>query len=202
MLKVILCTILITTSSLLSIGYYAKDILASLIGYSPSVGLSNKMSKKLDNKISNAKKKAKGFKINAKKGLGKRFSKRGVAFGSSNIPFVGGAIATSAVMALMIDDFCENQQQFTNIINILDDKPEVEEYNLEACVTETASYLKQETSKEVGEFIDGANEWIKKAQDDAYFSLPDFSEDYENMNNKVDEIGGYLFGEENQKISE
>ena len=161
MLKIILCTILITTSSLLSIGYYAKDILASLIGYSPSVSLSNKMSKRLNNKISKAKTKAKSIKLNAKKGLGKRFSKRGVAFGSSNIPFIGGAIATTAVMALMIDDYCESRQQFTNIINILDDKPE-EKYNLEECVTVTTSYLKEEASNEVGEFIDGAKEWIAK----------------------------------------
>jgi hypothetical protein len=197
MLKIILCTILITTSSLLFIGYYSKKEIAEKIGFIPEIRLSKK-----DNKISNAKEKAKGFKINAKKGLVKRVSKRGVALGSSYIPLVGGAITTTAIMAIMIDDFCKNQQQFTNIINILDDKPEVEDDNLEACLTETGTYLKTEASSEATGFIDDANEWIKKAQDDANFSLPDFSEDYENMTNKAGEIGNYLFGEDNQKISE
>jgi len=45
MLKIILFTIILTTSSLLSMGYYAKDVLASLIGYGPTVGLSNKISR-------------------------------------------------------------------------------------------------------------------------------------------------------------
>jgi hypothetical protein len=153
MLKIILFTIILTTSSLLSMGYYAKDVLASLIGYGPTVGLSNKISK--------AKKKANKFKVNAKKGLGKKFGKRGVAFGTSNIPFIGGAIATTAVMALMIDDFCENRQQFTNIINILDDKPDGK-YNIQECVTETTNYLKAEASSEVSGIIEGAKEWATK----------------------------------------
>jgi len=70
-------------------------------------------------------------------------------------------IATATVMGLMIDDYCKNQEQFTNIINILDDKPE-EKYNLEECVTVTTSYLKEETSNDVGEFINDAKEWVTK----------------------------------------
>ena len=196
MIKIILFTIIITTSSLLSIGYYAKDILASLIGYSPSVSLSKKISKRLNNKIFKAKTKAKSIKLFAKKRLVKKLGKKGASVSASYIPLVGGAVASAVVMGLIIDNYCENRQQFTNIINILDDKPE-EKYNLQECVTETGTYLKAEASSEVTGFIDDANEWIKKAQDDADFSLPDFSEDYENMTNKAGEIGNYLFGEDN-----
>ena len=68
-------------------------------------------------------------------------------------------------MGLIIDNYCENRQQFTNIINILDDKPE-EKYNLQECVTETGTYLKAEASSEVTGFIDGANEWAAKKYND------------------------------------
>jgi len=149
MIKIILFTIIITTSSLLSIGYYAKEFLADSLGYISSVSLSKTISK-----ITKAKKKAKSRLV-------KKLGKRGAAVSSSHLPLIGGVIATATVMGLMIDDYCKNQEQFTNIINILDDKPE-ETYNLEECLTETTSYLKEETSNDVGEFINDAKEWVTK----------------------------------------
>jgi len=156
MIKIILFTIIITTSSLLSIGYYAKEFLANSLGYISSVSLSKTISK-----ITKVKTKAKSVKTKAKSGLVKKLGKRGAAVSSSHLPFIGGVIATATVMGLMIDDYCKNQEQFTNIINILDDKPE-EKYNLEECVTVTTSYLKEETSNDVGEFINDAKEWVTK----------------------------------------
>ena len=47
-----------------------------------------------------------------------------------------------------------------------------EKYNLEECVTVTTSYLKEETSNEVGEFIDGAKEWVAKKYN--YFNFVKF----------------------------
>jgi len=80
MIKIILFTIIITTSSLLSIGYYAKEFLANSLGYISSVSLSKTISK-----ITKVKTKAKSVKTKAKSGLVKKLGKRGAAVSSSHV---------------------------------------------------------------------------------------------------------------------
>ena len=119
----------------------------------------------------------------------KGVAKRSLLVGAqSYLPVVGGVAAGSAVIYLSAEDYCETSNIMDNLIRNLEDKKEKEEKKRLEFMKDCTTLIINDVMEVTESTQDDFGEWANKS--------------YENMNNKVDGIGDYFFGEDNQKISD
>jgi hypothetical protein len=188
MSKIIL-TIISTLSIVTMLGAFFYSSIIGVLGLTSTAATATATAAATSKIIDKASEFSKEAKTKLRKRVVQGVAKRSLLVGAqSYFPVVGGVAVGSAVIYLSAEDYCETSNIMDNLIRNLEGKKEKEEEKRLEFMKDCTTLIINDVMEATESTQDDFGEWANKS--------------YENLNNKVDGIGDYFFGEDNQKISD